>query len=126
MTRAMVAVHTERGALCCIHVHGDGYPQGLGRKLAEILETFRPPSKRVARERHRTSIEAGRLAARVIAELTNTSDDAYLCWPDQYFDVYTYRIELLKNESIRLTVTSPDSRVLFEGHPREFLERTVP
>jgi hypothetical protein len=37
-TRSLTRIHDESGKeVCCIYVHGDGYPDGVGRQLADFI-----------------------------------------------------------------------------------------
>ena len=126
--------------LVVIYKQSDGYPEGMGMKLANFLEGFIIINGIPPNPEPKSANGMNCLAAQLVAELTNGIGEIYL-YPSRTRDIceeYIYYIYLGTNNTLRIRTvetyhkTDPKTseqviveKVIFDGTPSEMKERLV-
>lgn len=135
-TRSLTHVMHQGKPLVTIYRQFDGYPEGMGKELADFLTPIRLVNGLpVGKENKSVANGIDCLAAQLIAHLKTEPGDIYLCHPNSSNcgEEYTYFIKDDKG-TIHLSVyeTNDNGKIseepLFSGAPSEyaaFLKRLI-
>ena len=108
-TRSLTFTYSDDGEkIICLYRQFDGYPEGHGKELAEILTTTES-----------NGMEC--LSASIVAKLKTEPLNIYLypittedAWQEYEYHVHEDRVQVIK--------TYPQRRSIFKGTDKEFLE----
>jgi hypothetical protein len=125
-TRAVVRVlDDDKKVIVNIYKHWNGYPSGLGAKMADFLTGFTVVQGLGADPAGKVANGMGCLAAQLVAYLKTAPGDVYLipATPEgARGEDYVYTVGRAETGKLHLTVREPGKRKpMSEGTPETFL-----
>ena len=126
-TRSITRIHDEQGnRLLAIYQQYDGYPEGVGKNLADFLKEFEVVDgipAGAATEQRRLAHGADCLAAQLVSHLKGDQVGGVYIAPLNSSELYNYDIYVKKvGEPIRMVCTYFDDKVVFDGPVGDFDE----